>query len=255
MNQLPNIYVAPAEKTSPKFCTAFHSGCHGKIVDGSYLRAGPVALFGSPNLWNIVQEAKQQNRTIFYGDHGYFGRDEYYRITRNAFQHLGLGEGSSKRFEAHDKTIEPWKKRGAHILVAPPPQVNAMLFGFNSEGWIQGVLGNLKAFSNRPVRVRHKAHKPMRKLKAPPTLKEDFEDCWAVVTWRSNVAVEAILAGIPVFCTGLCAAYIMGLSDLGQIESPVYPDNRKQWASVLANNQWTLDEIADGKAWRELQRG
>lgn len=45
-----------------------------------------------------------------------------------------------------------------------------------------------------------------------------------MVTWTSNAAVDALLAGVPVFCTGDCAASVMGRSDPINIEYPYYPD-------------------------------
>ncbi|MEQ8504625.1 MAG: hypothetical protein RIB80_04815 [Rhodospirillales bacterium] len=74
-----------------------------------------------------------------------------------------------------------------------------------------------------------------------------------MVTWTSNAAVDALLAGVPVFCTGDCAASVMGRSDPINIEYPYYPDNRYEWAATLAANQWTLDEIASGMMWAALE--
>jgi hypothetical protein len=72
------------------------------------------------------------------------------------------------------------------------------------------------------------------------------------VCWTSNAAVDAVLAGVPVFCTSPCAAYRMGHADLSKIETPHFPPDREQWAWSLAANQWTLREMASGQCWREL---
>ena len=79
----------------------------------------------------------------------------------------------------------------------------------------------------------------MKQDKTAP-LAVDLKDCHAVVVHSSNVAVDALLAGVPVFCTVPCAAYRMGYADLSKIESPLYPDDREQWAWNLADQQWTL---------------
>jgi hypothetical protein len=57
---------------------------------------------------------------------------------------------------------------------------------------------------------------------------------------------------VPVFPLGKCAASRMGLSDLARIETPYYPGDREQFLWNLAAQQWTLDEIAAGEAWRAL---
>jgi hypothetical protein len=64
--------------------------------------------------------------------------------------------------------------------------------------------------------------------------------------------VDALLAGVPVFCTAPCAAQTMGHTDPALIETPLYPDDRERWARVLAANQWTLDEMRDGACWHDL---
>jgi hypothetical protein len=84
------------------------------------------------------------------------------------------------------------------------------------------------------------------------TLAHALRDCWALVTWSSAAANEALLAGVPVFTAGTCAASSMGMADLTRIETPVYPDGRSGWAAALAGRQWTLDEMRLGMAWHAL---
>jgi hypothetical protein len=74
-----------------------------------------------------------------------------------------------------------------------------------------------------------------------------------LVTWSSAAANEALLAGVPVFVAGDCAASKMGLSDFTKIESPIYPPGRAAWAAALAGQQWSLEEFRSGVAWRTLQ--
>ena len=76
------------------------------------------------------------------------------------------------------------------------------------------------------------------------------------MTWSSNSAVEALLAGIPVFVQAKHAAsYRMGTPDLTKIENPVAPsDNiRLRFFQALAANQWTAEEIASGMAWAQIR--
>jgi hypothetical protein len=85
-------------------------------------------------------------------------------------------------------------------------------------------------------------------------LSADLVGAWALVTHSSNAAVEALLEGVPVFCTAPCAAYRMGRPDVAAIEAPALPDDREQWAWNLARAQWTLAEMKSGECWRDLQR-
>ena len=93
-----------------------------------------------------------------------------------------------------------------------------------------------------------------RKPKAGETLEplaEALGKAHALVTHSSNVAIEAVVAGVPVFVSPSSAAAPMGLSDLSLIETPVYPD-RDQWLAHLAYCQFSFEEIRSGAAWRML---
>jgi len=71
------------------------------------------------------------------------------------------------------------------------------------------------------------------------------------VTHSSNVAIEAVCLGTPVFVSPSSAAAPVGRTDLSAIEDPVYPD-RQPWLAHLAYNQFSYDEILEGDAWRML---
>lgn len=242
---IPVTYSVPRELTSPVWCEAFAKGCGGPVETDGILRDRPVALFGSPRLWSLLTQARAEGRTWWYGDKAYFGRGKFYRITRNAFQHDGSGNAGPERFRRFGLSIAPWRTSGSHILVCPPGDRFQRLHGV--EDWLERTLETLKTYTDRPIRVR-----PKPRLIDGNSLAPDLEDCWALVTFMSNTAVEAVLAGIPVFVTGRSAASRMGLDDRSRIESPVMPDGREQWAWNLAANQWTLDEIRSGAAWRAI---
>lgn len=241
----PDVY-AVHNGTSPKFGRAFAAGCGGMLYFDSLIRTGPVAMFGSPALWSVLQEAQTSGHDWFYGDHAYFGRFQFYRVTRNAWQHDGSGDAGPERFRLFGIEITPWQRDGRHVLVCPPDGPFAKLMGFDADAWLADVLAQLGMHTERPVTVRRRD--------ASTPLAEALRDCWALVTYMSNAAVEAVLAGVPVFCLGPCAARTMGLSDLSLIESPIRPDGREQWAWNLASNQWTLSEIASGECWRAIGR-
>jgi hypothetical protein len=113
--------------------------------------------------------------------------------------------------------------------------------------WLQNTLTTLERHTDRPLVVREK----------PPgfvatDLAQAFQDVHAVVTYVSNMAIDAILAGIPVFVDHKSAARWVGHTDLSAIESPVYPD-RIPWLRHLAYCQFTVEEMANGFAWSVLQ--
>ena len=94
-NHPPVAYAVPRENTSPKFAKAWAKGCGGSVIESSTeLKFGPVAMFGSPARWAILQQAISEGREWYYGDHAYIGKLTYYRVTKCAYQmspnHIGV---------------------------------------------------------------------------------------------------------------------------------------------------------------------
>ena len=245
----PTAYGVPGEQSSPRFARAWAQGCGGRIEHGDVLHPGPVALFGSPARWPLLNQAIAEGRDWYYADHGYFRRFEYYRVTRNAYQLDRMpisGEGGDdRRLRACGVEIRPWRRRGEHILVCPPDEAFAALHGFNAGAWMQHIREALRNLTERPVRVRERAC-------ADVTLADDLVGAWCLVTYVSNAAVEAVCTGIPVIATGRCSAAAMGTYDLTAVEDPPRPRGRRRWAAWLASNQWTMQEIVAGEAWRAI---
>ena len=87
-----------------------------------------------------------------------------------------------------------------------------------------------------------------QKNKQQKPLQDDLKDAWAVVTFNSSVAIDAIYQGIPVFCGPECSAYPVGEQNLELIEKPKRTE-REPWLWHLAYNQFTLKEMESGYAY------
>jgi hypothetical protein len=246
----PVCYAVRAERTSPRWCTAFAAGSGGRLVDAvdPMLEPGPIALFGSVRLWPLLLAAQREGRTWYYGDHGYFARKQYFRITRNRYQHDGAGESSGRRFRGLRLPIFPWRRSGRRILLAMHSPAFYALHGERADAWELSVRAALATATDRPIVTRYKDD--------PIPIKRALVDAWALVTFASGAALDALRAGVPVFVLApFAAAASMGSADLTRIEDPVYPEDRARFLSVLADNQWDLHEIARGTAWRALADG
>lgn len=242
---IPLTYIGSMAGTAPAWGRAFAKGCGGEWQFGAPLRDGAVAMFGHEKLEPMLRQAQAEGRTWFYGDHAYFGRGRFYRCTKGAMQHAGLeGEADPRRFMQFGIPVKPWRKAGSHIVLCPNSE--SFLARYGVPNWVDDTVAALRAVTDRKIVLRWKTHAERRPLAA------DLVDAWAVVTFTSNSAVEAVLAGVPAFCTAPCAAAAMSSADLQAIEAPVMPDGRLAWASRLANNQWTLEEMAAGQLWRAI---
>ena len=242
---------------SQTVCEAFARGADAILCYPPGLRPGAdaIAMYGRlRGLDPILTAARRMGIDWYYIDRGYIGATAgkdysgYFRVTRNELQSDGTGRPNFARFNRLRLSIKDWRRYGTHILVCPPGKVYAELNGFDAARWTADTVAKLKRISRRPVRIREK---PYRGRHTTP-LAHDLRDCWAMVVHSSNVAVEAALAGIPVFPTHRCAVSAISGGPLEQIESPRMTNDRAEWAAVLAAQQWTLDEMRSGVCWSEL---
>lgn len=240
---IPNIYVAQHKTLSKQWCEAFAAGCGGKTEMTTEYRRGPWAGYGAPSLWPSLVKAIKDEQNFYYGDHAYFGRGVFFRVTKNAFQHSGCGLPDYDRLRPFHEKPKPWNKGGRHILLCTQTPDYYKRFGIPD--WVAETKRRLKLYTDRPIIVREKG--------TERPLMMDLQSAHCVVCCTSNVAVEALMEGVPVIVTGDCAASSMARSDPAMVEKPFYPDNRMEWAGVLAANQWTLAEIAAGDCWRKIK--
>ena len=245
-------YAQPAKRKSVAVCEAFAQGAGGVVNLNvpPVLEPGAAAFWGVVGLEHLLRLAIAEGRDWFYGDNSFFdaGRGKLYRFSKNTVQAGTLLPPDHDKLKALGVQIEPWRKDGRHIVVVEQSEHFLKLMG--QDYWLPRVLRELSRFTERPVRVRQWSRD---KVKAARGLREDLKDAWALVTHMSAAANEALLAGVPVFVSGLCAATPLASGELSRIETPTYPDGREDWAAGLAGAQWTLDELKRGEAWRVLE--
>jgi hypothetical protein len=248
------IYCYPQDH-KPKslaVCRAFAAGCDGEIVTDGVYRGGAAMFYGiddhNERVWSEVKE--NSGAEYFYADNAFFDqtRGVYFRVGRNRLQHPGVGASDGDRFARLRLEIKPWRVDGDHILVCPQSD-HFMRVAANYPGnWCEDTVARLRELTDREIRVRPWNR---NKTKLAQELPAALAGAWALVTYSSASAISAILSGIPAIATGECIVSPM-CGGLETIEDPLMPDNRLEWARVIADQQWTLPELADGVAWRRL---
>lgn len=211
----------------------------------------PFAIYGQ--IWGaerLLPNAIKQGRPFWYIDNGFWkpGRgspDGYYRICYRSMMPIHLGNVSDERVMASGIRMRPWRSKGKHILFALPGLDYGMALGLDMAAWIDATGRKLRKRTERPIVVRE------RDCKVPLAL--HMENCWAVVTHSSNVAVDAVIAGVPVFVAEGAAAAPVGNTDLDKLENPRMPDRDVWWASLMCQ-QFTPAEMVNGTAFRHLVR-
>ncbi len=239
-------------------CKALAKGfaCDIAIKPWSRPLETPAAFYGRDRgTLSIVAQCAVAGNHWIMADNGYMGAgqyDGYYKLSRDGFQCDGTGIPDEKRLVdmlalTGQKFVKEWRPqtKGGHILLCPPVVGYERTHFFSGVRWVRGIVNQIRGVTTRKIRVRYK---PGEKRATGRSLAEDLKDCYALVTHDSNVAVEAIMAGVPVFVSGTSPAQVFGNVDIATIIDPRMDVDRWEWLSILANNQWTLNEIRDGMA-------
>lgn len=220
----------------------------------AYAEDEPQTLSEIPVVWGVLREsdrvlaqARAQSMHFFYIDHAYFnrGHGKSYRITRNRYEAGPIRKCPPDRLGQLEVEVLLWRKSGKEIIVCPPTAY--FIEAHDCADWLDNTLEELQNFTDRPITIRDK---PQPGETAVP-LQTALKNAHALVTHSSNVAIEAACLGTPVFVNPASAAASVGLTDLSQIEKPMYPD-REPWLAHLAYNQFSYDEVRGGEAWRLL---
>lgn len=237
------------------------------------VEADAAVFYGmAGNLGRIFDDYRAAGKPVVYIDLGYWGRRQngtsigrwkgYHKISVNSrhptayFQKFKHG---SERAERLGVTLSPWRARGKHILVAGMGAKAARFEGLGLLEWEKATVAELRQRTDRPIVFRPKPNcsfsHPIEGSRFSPgtqPLADVLADCHAVVTHHSNVAVEALVAGVPTFCWGGVATPL-SLQDLRQIEEPALPDARQRWLNDVTFCQWSVLEMTEGAAWCHLK--
>jgi hypothetical protein len=198
---------------------------------------------GSPA---VIEATKAAGCNYYQLDNGYFGRNSYYRFTKNAFQQTTLKERKPDRWEHikkhHSLELKPWKKDGSKVLFCLSTEHLYRFLGLDIAVYRTKTLRRLKEVTQREIVVREKD--------AVGPIEDALKDAWCVVTHTSAVALDALRFGVPVFTTGLNAADPCALKDVTYLDTPIYPEREPLFWS-LAYSQWLPEEMQLGRAWNE----
>ena len=157
-----------------------------------------------------------------------------------------VSESNGERFASFGYELKPWRLIDeGHIVVCP--QSDTFITKTMPRQWKmwlpEAVAAAQRKWPGRKIVTREwSSNKPVQMR----TLHDDLKGAGLVITHSSAAAVEAVIEGIPVHVSEVSA--LQGMSCSSDNEQ------RLQYLGALADNQWTLDEIKNGSAWRWLNR-
>lgn len=215
----------------------------------------------------LIKRCWQDNRDFYYFDTGYIGNDVYdknpngykfwHRIVKNNLQHGEIISRPDDRWRKLGKEIKSWKTPGRRIIIAAPDEKPCKFYGINLDQWLEDVTSTLKKYTDRPIVIRQRPADRIDRKQNIPLVQELENDVFALITFNSVAATEAILNGIPAFTLAPAnAASPVSLQDLTKIETPYYPDKDKlyEWACHIAYGQFHTEELRNGIAKKILEK-
>lgn len=164
------------------------------------------------------------------------------------------GVHDEKRFEKHfSSLLRPWKPTSGYALIAGQVEGDTSLIGVDIRHWYRATAAKLwhqgwdVFFRQHPVAAERGVEPPSIPFAKP--LEGSLDDAIAgaglVAVYNSNTSVDGVLAGVPVHAADEgCMVYDLTSRDF----NPVRPDREGRLIEI-ANMQWTLEEIRDGRAW------
>ena len=125
--------------------------------------------------------------------------------------------------------------------------------GISQEEWIKTAIQEISKHTDREIRFRNKP-RPGNKW-WNTDIKDDLKDCYALVTNYSLSAFDALLNYIPVFAESNSVMGPVTSRDIKKIEKPLKPGRKTmvEWLKFVAENQFTLEEMANGTAYETLK--
>lgn len=249
------------------FLGAFMRGAGGQPAPEILDLTTPIAFRGITKR-NLIKECWETGRPFYFMDTGYFanystktnpkGVKRWHRIVKNNVQHIG---------EVQDRPVDRWnflqnefpklkwpgwKKDGKNILLVTPSEKPCKFYGIDLDNWVNNTISEIKKYTNRPIVIRKKPELRIQRTLDYTIYDQLNEDIFALVTYNSIAATEAVAYGIPSFTLAPNAASPMCLTDLSKIETPYYPDLElvHKWCCYLSYGQFNNEELLNGDAWR-----
>lgn len=233
-------------------------GIEGKAAFGNNANTKYVACWG----WRQGKALFDKGHEVLVMERAYLGdRFSWTSLAWNGLNgHGDFGvqpDDSGERFNANF-SMQSWRETtGTSVLVMGQVPGDASLQGRNMMPWYESVSVLAADAYGLPVKFRQHPAAAKRGYKQNPRhcgksfgeLHEALSEAHVVITFNSNSAVDAVIAGVPAITMdkGGMAWDVAG-HNIGDLVRP----DRTEWANKLAWKQWRLSEIENGSALKNL---
>lgn len=210
---------------------------------------------GAPDRLGPMHAQTETGRRVVAMDLAYWDRDRKFRISIDAAHPqrvLMARTWSAKRFDADRVSLASlWRPEG-HVLVAGIGEKAGVQYGTSLvRAWEAEMIRQITAAGRRVLYRPKKPHGAVAHhgvpLSTAGSIDQVLKGASAVITWHSNVAVDAIRLGIPAVCRDGAAAAVCG-SEWRPDLQPLADATRRTFLQNLAWFQWAPTEAAG--CWR-----
>ena len=247
------LFPVPHKEKSKLICKAFAHGAPASAVGDVFFGTEGVMV-----AWQAAQRrAAAGGAPFWYLDNSFTDpqRGLYFRVTKNALQVDPTGKTSTgERFAKLGITVKDWRHKPDGKILVIPQSDDFMKSTLGRKGdWTRETVEKLNAWGYGPrVRVRPWLRD---KKTAYVELHRDLDDAALVVTWSSASAITALYEGIPAISESGAAHALTGPLTQERVAQPLMPSlvERTRFLEILADAQFTLEEMRNGVAWRWLE--
>lgn len=219
------LHPVPGKAKAKMLCEAFAQGAPKNATGHVFYGVNETNV----DVWDKVRALEED---WYYIDGSYFDkvRGQQFRITKNRVQIDPRNLYSNgKRFKALNIEIKPWRTVGEEILVVHQSPSFMKCVAKASPEWWNG--------SGKTAVHRHWGRD---KSKMQTAFIAALKNTSLLGTHSSAAAVTATIEGVTCRVSSMSALHDM--------------ENREHTLHVLADNQFSINEMKDGTAWAMLPK-
>lgn len=257
---------------------------------GQYFVHGDVGIvYGIPKYcrkdYDGMAKLFELQKNMIVAERGFIKRDAYHSFGWDSMN--GNAENYNydmpgNRGKALKTKLRPWKTEGEKILITGQvpwdSNVQGLYTGENRRSrrdvssayieWLKKIFEEISemgyqddiVFRPHPYLLeiekdftgKYASAIPKEYWSSSSSMSEDLKNAKVLVTFNSNSAVDAVIAGIPVIVgdKGSMAWKVANhsIQDLSDLQMP----DRISWLNDIAYSQWNINEIKKGYWWNHL---
>ena len=223
----------------------------------------------------IWDSFRSTNRPVVVLEVGGIKREHTWKMAINGINRdadFANQQYDDRRWPLFDIEMKPWRSQGKYILLCCQNTESLQWQGLPTAAqWAEQKIREIRKYTKRQIIVRPHPRSYFElseekfenvKFRAPvldpktyddTNFKEVLNDAWAVVNHSSNIGMESVINGVPVFVSPSSLSYEVGNEEFRDIEKPAMP-SRLNWANKLAYTEWTTQEIRNGTPWMRIRQ-